>query len=273
MQKFILYNNYGDFMNTFFTDNFNISKINMCVLVKAGIGQNIHNNRPYHGLVIQKSGVKKYLFSTNEVMTVMPGELFYLPKFSSYEVVNVEDGDCIAINFELNDSLITYPHFKVYSKYYENYINDFEKFLKIWELQKSGYMNQCFKIIYNIICGIQQEKNQHYAPPKKRKIADDGKQYILENLSDPFLTVHSIADALGISPEYFRKIFREVYNISPKKYIVNKRIEKSKELILSQEFKISEISQICGFNDASFFSTEFKRITSYTPSEYIKAHV
>ena len=87
------------------------------------------------------------------------------------------------------------------------------------------------------------------------------------------MTVHSIADALGISPEYFRKIFREVYNISPKKYIVNKRIEKSKELILSQEFKISEISQICGFNDASFFSTEFKRITSYTPSEYIKAHI
>lgn len=257
-------------MNNFFTDNFNISKINICIYVASGTGKNIHRNRPNHGLVIQLSGIKKYVFENDGEMTVKEGEVFYLPKFSDYNVISIQDGDCIAVNFELTDNDITYPYFSVSPKLQSKYLPEFKRILKMWNAQGSGSLNCCLSILYGIIYNIQQDKQTKYLQSKTAKPAGIAAEYIAAHFSDIDLSIHQLAELLDITPEYFRALFKSTYGVSPKKYIINLRIAKAKELIACGEFHIGAISEMCGFKSESYFSREFKRITAYTPSEYMR---
>ena len=53
-------------------------------------------------------------------------------------------------------------------------------------------------------------------------------------------------------------------------YIQILRLETAKEKIKSGNFKISEISALCGFKDASYFTRCFKKRYGMTPTEYAK---
>ncbi len=257
-------------MNKFYTDNFKISKINICVFVPSGSGQNIHKNRPSHGLVIQLSGERNYIFDDGSIMNVKKGDVFYLPKFSSYEVFNIEQGDCIAVNFDLYDIDTTYEHFSLNPSMSSKFEKDFYNILSNWRLQKSGYLNFCFSLLYGIISEIQKEAVNEYMPSQTKKLVDDAVSYILENISDSTLTIEKISEYLGVSPEYFRLIFKKSKKISPRKYIIEQRIKKAKQLILSDEFHICDIAEMCGYNSESYFSKEFKRICECSPSVYNK---
>ena len=254
-------------MNDFFTYNFNISKVVVCVFVAQGTGQRVHNCRLNHGLVFQINGVKKYTFLNSGAFTAKEGEVFYLPKFSYYTVDDLENGDCIAINFELSDKDITFPYFRLDSRFGAKYGSLFKSFLKAWNLKENGYLNKCYKILYEIICSIQADAKAEYLQPENRKKVGLATEYIIKHLSRSTLTIYEISGMLGMSPEYFRRIFKAAYGVSPKKYIMNMRIEKAKELILSEEFKIGVIGDMCGFESESYFSREFKRSTALTPTE------
>ncbi len=259
-------------MNSFYTDNFNISKINACVLVEKGAGQKIHKNRPFHGLVLELTGTKRYIFDNGRTMDVYPNDVFYLPKFSNYEVVSIKDGDCIAVNFELANQSITYPFFSIKS-IGKNNKKDFENILLNWNLKKDGNMNLCFLHLYSIIANIQKEVSKHYIPSKQKIMVNTANEYIAQNIGDYTLTVEKIANHLKITPEYFRRIFGEVYGRSPRKYIIDLRMEKAKGLLSLNEFTIAEISQMCGYDSESYFSSEFKRIVGCPPTKYNRFEV
>lgn len=257
-------------MNDFFTENFNILQIIVCTYVSAGVRAALHRNRQSHGLVIQLSGIREYKFITGEMIRVEPGQIFYLPKFSSYDIKTIEDGDCIAVNFQLTDETVTYPPFVCSSKNSAHHISNFKKIHKTWYTGNVGYINLCYRYLYEIISDIQAENNTAYLPSKKRRIAEHAADFINKNLSDTELTVAEVADYMGMSPEYLRCVFKIVYNTSPRKYIISRRISKAVELMSLKNFKVKEIAEFCGFNDATYFSTEFKKHTGYTPANYLK---
>ena len=259
-------------MNLFFIDDFNISKIVTCARVAANVGAASHRNRKWHGLVVQIDGEKRYTFGTGEVLDVGPGQVFYLPKFSDYDIAELSPGSCIAINFELANEHITYPPFVCPGKNAPGYIASFKKIHKAWLLKQSGFMNVCFKQLYSIICDIQSESNAMYLPTHTRSTIEKAADMIHEHLADADLTVAHIAEAVGTSPEYLRFLFKCAYNTSPRKYIINQRISKAIDLMALGQFKIGEIAELCGFKDATYFSTVFKKATSYTPSEYTDSH-
>ena len=71
-----------------------------------------------------------------------------------------------------------------------------------------------------------------------------------------------------ISEQYFRKLFKKEFGISPKKYVIEHRIKRAQALILTNHYTIAEISELCGYSDYNHFSTEFKKITGTSPSQY-----
>ncbi len=258
----------GDIMNKFFTDNFNISKIHFCMCVKNGSGQLIHKNRPYHGLVYEIGGNKKYKFDDGTYINTYPGDVFYLPKFSNYEVVNIKKGDCVAVNFDLYDTDVTYGHFIISASSKEKYEKNFSALLSAWEKKPQGFLNKSYASLYSIICDIQKDMNKKYLPSPTKQTILKSIEYINANISDFNLTVQSISGYLNISPEYFRKLFSSVCDISPRKYIINERIKRAKILLDSKEFSIGQISRMCGYENESYFSHEFKRICGCSPSKY-----
>ena len=82
------------------------------------------------------------------------------------------------------------------------------------------------------------------------------------------ISVEKIAEYLSVDPAYFSRKFTEKMHISPKQYIITKRIERAKELLCSTEANIFEISNSVGYEDQFYFYRIFKKYTKLSPSEY-----
>lgn len=91
---------------------------------------------------------------------------------------------------------------------------------------------------------------------------------ILEHLSDSSLNVSTLTNAMGISRSVFYNKMKKLTDTGIMDYIAHIRIEKAREVLRSSEMSISEIATLLGFENASYFSTVFKRLTGQTPTQY-----
>ncbi len=96
-------------------------------------------------------------------------------------------------------------------------------------------------------------------------------KYIDEHLSDD-LTLNSLAELAGFSPNYFSHIFKILNGISLWDYINAKRVEKAIKLITSKNsnYTMLEIALECGFNNTVNFNKAFKKQKGFTPSSLKK---
>jgi YesN/AraC family two-component response regulator len=80
-----------------------------------------------------------------------------------------------------------------------------------------------------------------------------------------------IADELHYDYAYLSTLFSSVEGITLEQYIIRQKIEKAKELLLYDEFNLSEIASKLGYSSVAHLSSQFKKITGFTPSELKKA--
>jgi len=73
-----------------------------------------------------------------------------------------------------------------------------------------------------------------------------------------------------LNPSILTKKFNTQIGISPKQYILNKRLEYAKELLVNTNASIFEIANSVGFPDQLYFSRIFKIKEKISPSEYRK---
>ncbi len=80
-----------------------------------------------------------------------------------------------------------------------------------------------------------------------------------------------VASLVYLSPTYFSRIFKREKGEQFSKYLNRLRIEKSKPLLLKQGMKMSDIAQMVGFEDQSYYTKVFKSITGVSPLRYKEA--
>ncbi|MGG6309429.1 response regulator [Paenibacillus macerans] len=81
-----------------------------------------------------------------------------------------------------------------------------------------------------------------------------------------------VATRFHLDPSYLSKLFKSVIAENFIEYVTRKRIEKACELLRSSDRKISDISELVGYENQRYFSQVFKKSTGQTPSEYREAH-
>lgn len=77
-----------------------------------------------------------------------------------------------------------------------------------------------------------------------------------------------ISMKLQLPYDKISKLFKKVTGSTLEKYIILLKIEKSKEMLLSNEFSVSEISFMLGYSSVHYLSNQFKKITGQTISEF-----
>lgn len=82
------------------------------------------------------------------------------------------------------------------------------------------------------------------------------------------IKVKDIANSATISESECLRCFQATIGATPIQYVKQFRIQKAAELLMSSDCMISEIGEQCGFYDMSYFSKEFRKIYSCTPSQY-----
>ncbi len=92
------------------------------------------------------------------------------------------------------------------------------------------------------------------------------KRYIDENFAEP-IDLDEIAGEAAFSKYHFLRLFRMAYGKTPKKYLINVRIEAARKL-LEAGISVSETCNRVGFDSLTTFSGLFKKMTLLSPSGY-----
>lgn len=67
---------------------------------------------------------------------------------------------------------------------------------------------------------------------------------------------------------YLANLFSENQGITIEHFYLTHKIERAKELLIYDEFNVSEIADILHYSNVAYFSNQFKKMTGMTPSEY-----
>jgi AraC-like DNA-binding protein len=107
---------------------------------------------------------------------------------------------------------------------------------------------------------VQQENAE---PP----VITRAKEFIQEHQTENLRLGH-VAKACNTSTFYFCKMFKKVTGINFTDYLSRVRIEKSKNLLLNPNLRVSEIAFEVGFQSLTHFNRVFKKILGQSPTEY-----
>jgi AraC family transcriptional regulator len=92
-------------------------------------------------------------------------------------------------------------------------------------------------------------------------------RFIDEN-ADRRFHVREIAAAVRLSPSYFSHAFKDSFGRAAKAYIIERRLERAKRLMIESSESLAQIAAACGFADQAHFSRTFNTWVGETPSRW-----
>lgn len=116
---------------------------------------------------------------------------------------------------------------------------------------------------------INKSNNALNILEKDSSILNDIILFIDEHYLEP-ISLDDIAIACHISKYYLSHMFSDIKKQTVMQYIMNKRLEKARQLLDMTSLTVEEIALLSGFNNSSYFSRVFKEAYQITPLNYRK---
>ena len=115
---------------------------------------------------------------------------------------------------------------------------------------------------------IKRIKNSCYSNNKQLETVIATRNFI-DNHFEKALNLDFLSHLRFTSKYHLLRLFKRYYGLTPKQYLIDKRIAKSKEQLKSG-MSVTETCFAVGFESLGSFSTLFKAKTGKSPSEYQK---
>jgi AraC family transcriptional regulator len=91
-----------------------------------------------------------------------------------------------------------------------------------------------------------------------------------ENL-DGSVRLSELARECGLSVSHFTRAFRKSFGMSPYRWLLERRIDHAKVLLVTGDLPIANIAMQSGFSDQAAFTRVFGRIVGNSPSRWKRA--
>lgn len=220
--------------------------------------------RTYSAISLRLKTSGKYICK-GKTITFEPTSICIIPAGVAYERNNFEE-DILVIHFHMfNYIMEEIQVFKVRdaSKYQE-------LFSKALSMKYENDISSTYRItavVYEILSELTRDVG-FTANPKDNRIIESAEQ-MRQNFWNPELSIENLAIQACVSPAYYRREFRRIYGSSPKDYLDTLRIQYAKSLLETGYFSQKEIACRCGYTDAGYFRTVFKRKLGKSIREYL----
>ena len=93
---------------------------------------------------------------------------------------------------------------------------------------------------------------------------------IRENL-DRNIHLSDMARECGLSVSHFTRAFRKSFGMSPYRWLLERRIDRSKALLAASDLPIADIALRSGFSDQAALTRAFGRIVGESPGRWRRA--
>ncbi|MBQ8391123.1 MAG: helix-turn-helix transcriptional regulator [Clostridia bacterium] len=248
-----------------------IGHINNINLISAFYGisasSKLFQNRASNAFVYKISGQSLYTFSNKEIL-LSQGEVLFIPQGESFHVKRVcpEESRYSLINFYAD---IKNPvPFLCPLVGGIDYSFLFDEIIKTWIFESDANFYNRLSLFYKLLFSLSSSDERTYYNNEKKQSIEPAIQYLNQHIFDSSLKTEHLHTLCNISDTYFRKIFISVFGVSPKQYIINKRLLQAKNIIDGGEYNtIYEVSEAVGYTDALYFGKLFKKHYGYSPSK------
>ena len=109
--------------------------------------------------------------------------------------------------------------------------NTFIKLRRLWSIGDFSDKIYCNSILYRIYSDIVSEELFAYIPTSRKLQLESVIALISEKYSDTNFSIKELSEICNVSETHFRRLFTQVYHISPKKFITSYRLDMAKQML------------------------------------------
>ncbi|MDF2721236.1 MAG: hypothetical protein K0Q59_911 [Paenibacillus sp.] len=138
-----------------------------------------------------------------------------------------------------------------------------------WLGKLSGYDFISEGILLELLGIAQRELEGAGQTSTRRNLALRVQQYIIQHHRE---TIHlsDLAEHVDRSPSYVSTVFKEIIGQTPIEYLHEVRVSAARELLLTTNMTIGEISESLGYCDQTYFNFMYKKIVGHPPSHTLR---
>jgi len=101
-------------------------------------------------------------------------------------------------------------------------------------------------------------------PPRSmRRVREFIEEHLEENIS-----IQALANIASLSMYHFARAFKQSEGMTPHDYLIQRRVQRTKDLLAETDLPLSEIALASGFSDQSHCARRFREHVGVTPSSY-----
>ena len=174
-------------------------------------------------------------------------------------------------NFSLPAVYIDYsqPWHEIFSEYVREIITLYEEKKEFYELDITGTLQKLWRcMLQNLPENLPYTEHSKLERNRMREIMD----YLEHNYMND-ICMEEMANYTGRSLSTFKRDFRKCSTLSPREWLIQRRLEAARELIRKGGRKVSEICFEVGFKNLSHFSKAYKATYGIPPTEDIQQEV
>lgn len=235
--------------------------------------KHIHTQKPYYEMhftlrgKIAVSGNMDYINTTNDFSFLTPQT-----SYSSKAVTTPTEIIGVFFNAEFPESpenSLFGSAFKIH-ECNETIKNAFRNMSHIYYSRENNYQLKIKREMYNVFALIADKVDNLNLKNSNFYTIRAADEYIKANFSTEDISVAKLAEICKITPAYFCRIFKEVYGVSPKKYIIDLKMKTASEYLTFTSASIADVAKSVGYPELSYFTTVFKNHFGVTPSAFRK---
>lgn len=199
-----------------------------------------------------------------KIYDVTPDSIFYMPCGYDYTTTVMDSGKAYLVHFWAEEGYPMEP-FVWKPEDPQEYARLFSQLVEIYPLgcrQDFATMGLFYKLLAQIRTDSQPSRE---ILPKRMQQA---RHTIYQKFNSAELSVAELAREANLSQTYFRREFKQYFGCQPIAYIRNVRMEYAKALLEAGECSVSEVAIRSGYENVSYFSYDFHRMTGQSPSRY-----
>ncbi|MBE6640834.1 MAG: AraC family transcriptional regulator [Ruminococcaceae bacterium] len=124
-------------------------------------------------------------------------------------------------------------------------------------------------IVFKLMLSVNSFARKTNAFSAGQSAAERVKEFI-DGLTLPNVTLDDLALRFDLNKNYLIHSFKNRYGIPPNQYIISKKIERAKKMMMDKDMSISEISVALNYSSTQHFSKSFRQVAGVSPGAYKK---
>ena len=223
---------------------------------------------------------KAHFYIGGEDIVVTAGHMvLYQPKEEQhYEYFGIDKPEVYWVHFTGGDVRNTLRHYDIplndhvfYCGTPSTYVLLFKQMIEELQTCRVGYeelLEMCFRELLLVVQRTRLEKPSIVSTQVQEEMAF-ARQYFHEHYNEP-INIEDFAQSRHMSISLFMRNFKKVYEISPKQYILNLRMNNAQSLLETTDYTVSEIAAIVGYDNPLYFSRLYHKQKGQAPTDYRK---